>query len=318
MQKLVIDQLFSLEGEFMIKRVGIVGMGALGLLYGNLIAKNIGSGAIDFIVDQERLHKYQTMTFTVNQIAVKFNLVNCDLATPYDLIIVAVKATALHSALETMKNCVDDHTIIISLLNGISSETLIGQKYSSKNILYAIAQGMDAMKFGGDLVYSKEGQIVLGIIDPSQQAKLDAVADFLGQAKINIDIKDDILHSLWGKFMLNVGINQTCMAFDTNYGGALLPGIANDTLVKAMQEVIMLSNYEGINLTNDDLQHYLDIIKTLDPQGLPSMAQDAKAKRYSEVEMFAGTVIALASKYDLEVPVNQFLYQRIKEIESNY
>ena len=48
------------------------------------------------------------------------------------------------------------------------------------------------------------------------------------------------------------------------------------------------------------------------------MAQDAKVRRYSEVEMFAGTVISLASKHKLKVPTNELLYKRIRGIENSY
>ena len=48
------------------------------------------------------------------------------------------------------------------------------------------------------------------------------------------------------------------------------------------------------------------------------MAQDRKACRLSEVEMFAGTVIELAEKYKMDVPVNKFLYDEMKKIEADY
>ncbi|WP_374048049.1 ketopantoate reductase family protein [uncultured Phascolarctobacterium sp.] len=48
------------------------------------------------------------------------------------------------------------------------------------------------------------------------------------------------------------------------------------------------------------------------------MRQDALAKRPSEVELFAGTIIRLAAKHGLAVPVNQRYYERIKQIEAEY
>ena len=48
------------------------------------------------------------------------------------------------------------------------------------------------------------------------------------------------------------------------------------------------------------------------------MAQDVEAKRFSEVELFAGTVLSLGKKYGVATPVNQFLYNKIKAMESNY
>ncbi len=48
------------------------------------------------------------------------------------------------------------------------------------------------------------------------------------------------------------------------------------------------------------------------------MAQDIEANRYSEVELFAGTVLELGKKYGVPTPVNKELYDKIKDIESHY
>ncbi len=48
------------------------------------------------------------------------------------------------------------------------------------------------------------------------------------------------------------------------------------------------------------------------------MAQDVEAQRFSEVELFAGTVIELGRKYQISTPVNQELYDKIKMIETRY
>lgn len=318
MQRLIVRSAFFVEVKKMIKKVGIVGMGALGLLYGNWIRENNDDVVVDYIMDNERLKRNQKKSFSINGKVISCNMVDGNLATPYDLIIVAVKAPALQSALKVMENAVDNDTTIISVLNGITSEKIIGERYDQEQVLYAIAQGMDAVKLQNDLTYSTRGHLLIGIKDKSQKDRLKKLASFFDQCKIDYFIKEDILHHLWAKFMLNVGINQTCMVYNTNYGGALLPGKAHETLIKAMQEVIDLSSYEGIDLNEKDLKFYLDLLATLDPNGLPSMAQDAKNKRYSEVELFSGTVIKLASKHRLDVPINRFLYQRIKEIESEY
>lgn len=70
---------------------------------------------------------------------------------------------------------------------------------------------------------------------------LKAMTDFLDRAKISYAAEDDILHRLWGKFMLNVGVNQTCLAYEATCSGTLAPGEAHDTMVGAMREVIALT-----------------------------------------------------------------------------
>ena len=301
-----------------IQSTAIIGMGALGLLYGNQIVSRLGSSGLRFIADRKRIQKYHSMEFTVNGEHRTFPMEDCETAAPADFVIVAVKYTALPEALNTMKNCVGPDTTIISVMNGISSEQMIGERYGREKVLYSIAQGMDAMKFGSSLTYTQAGELRVGALSPEQNNRLEAMTAFFDRAGISYTVEDDILHRLWGKFMLNVGVNQTCMAYETTYSGTLVPGEAHDTMIGAMREVIRLAHAEHVNLTEQDLDSYIDLLKTLSPDGMPSMRQDSLSHRPSEVEMFSGTVREMAKKHGLATPVNDRLYKRIREMESQY
>ena len=89
-------------------------------------------------------------------------------------------------------------------------------------------------------------------------------------------------------------------------------------MIAAMREVMELSKLEGIGLSDVDIAYWLRILGTLSPQGKPSMRQDVEARRYSEVELFSGTVLHLAKKHGLSVPVNQMLHDHILTIEAGY
>ena len=140
----------------------------------------------------------------------------------------------------------------------------------------------------------------------------------LEKAGIQYIIEEDIQHALWAKLLLNVGINQTCMVYATNYGGAFTNEHAREDMFAAMHEVIAVAQKEGINLTEDDFESCVKVLKSLAPEGLPSMRQDALAKRRSEVELFAGTIIRLGAKHNVAVPVNQRYYDIIKAMEAKY
>lgn len=303
-----------------IQTTAIIGMGALGMLYADKIMTHLGPDAVTFVADPDRVEKYRSMSFTVNKAAKQFPIISSRDCKPADLVIVAVKYNALESALDTMEHCVGPDTTIISVMNGISSEEIIGARYGMDHIIYCIAQGMDAVKFGGDLNYSQAGELRIGIpkVSPASSHRLTALTAYLDKAGILYTTEADILYRLWGKFMLNVGVNQTCMAFETNYGGAMTPGPALDTMLGAMREVITLANAEGICLSEADLEGYMDLLRTLSPTGCPSMRQDGIAHRRSEVEMFSGTVRRLAAKHGIKVPVNDWLYERIKELEASW
>lgn len=73
------------------------------------------------------------------------------------MVIVAVKYTGLKEFLKTMVGCVRKDTTIISVMNGINSEDIIGKVFGMEKIVYTVAQEMDAMKFVSDLKYTQMG-----------------------------------------------------------------------------------------------------------------------------------------------------------------
>ena len=304
--------------DIKLKKTAIVGMGALGLLYGNQIQEGLGKDAVSFIVDKDRFERYKDKKFTICGEEKNFNIELSDSASPADLVIVAVKYNSLEAALDTMKNVIDEHTVIMSVMNGITSEEIIGKRYGMENIIYTVAQGMDAMRVGDALNYTKMGELRIGVRAGADNTNLMKVVELFDAVKMPYTIDEDIIYRMWGKFMLNVGINQTCMMYETTYSGALSEGEANDTLIGAMNEVIEISHAEGVNLTENDLNYYIDILKTLSPDGVPSMRQDGMAKRKTEVDMFAGTVIEIAKKHGIAVPINERIYETVKRMEAEF
>lgn len=303
----------------MIETTAIIGMGALGLLYADRIVKARGQEGTVFILDDERMEKYRGRRFTINGEEKEFAMTAASTMKPVDLVIVAVKYNGLPSAIETMKSCVGKDTIILSVMNGIDSEEMIAEVYGKEHLIYTVAQGMDAMKFGDALNYTKEGELRIGVVEESQKKNLEEVCYYFDDIQMPYTAEDDILKRMWGKFMLNVGVNQTCHAYETTYSGVLTEGSEeNRIFTGAMDEVIQLSQAVGINLSQEDAKYYKKIISTLKPDGVPSMRQDGIAKRKTEVEMFAGIVRKLAKKHGIATPVNDLLYEKIKKIEEAY
>lgn len=299
-----------------INKTSIVGMGALGLLFADIIQKN--SLPVEFVMDKKRSEKYSAENFTINGQKKTFKITSEEEATPSDLVIVAVKGTGLESCISTVKRLVKEDTVIISLLNGISSEGILADSFGRSKIISTVAQGMDAMKFQNSLTYTKTGELHIGNADGENRENLEALVEYFKKSGIPFIVEQDIMRRMWSKFMLNVGINQTCMAFKATYSQVLNQKELLETFTGAMNEVIAIANKEGIDLNEADLQQYLAITKTLSPDGTPSMGQDRINGKKSEVELFSGTVIRIAEKHGIPVPVNKMLYEKIKEIESHY
>lgn len=303
-----------------IKTVSIIGHGVLGNLFGKIITDHLGKEAVRFVADKDRIERYQREDVFSNGEKCDFLYMDSDApCEPADLVIFTVKYLQLNSAIKTARNQIGDNTIILSLLNGIVSEEIIGKTYGMDKILYSVAQGMDAVKTGNQLTYHLPGRIEFGEADGSYSEKVKAVDEFFTKAGIAHGMPKDMIKKMWSKWMLNVGVNQVVTAYETTYRETQKEGEARDKFLAAMREVKAIANYKGIDLTEADIQYWVnDVLAPMSPDAMPSMRQDTLAHRKTEVDLFAGTVIRLGKECGIPTPVNQFLYDRIKEIESKF
>lgn len=302
-----------------IESVAIVGRGAVGMLYGSIAERNLGPGAVEFVMDDERLARHAGETPLVNGEPLRVPTVPASDAAPVDLVILATKATGLGQALDSMEGLVGPETRIVSLLNGVTSEERVAERFGWGRTVLSVAQGMDAVFVGGEMTYAHPGEIRFGAAPGTDPGVVDDVADLYGRAGIPHVVEADIRHRMWVKLMLNVGINQTCMAYGGTYGTASEPGSEQDRcFVAAMREALAVARAEGVDVTEKDLAQMAQLVASLDPAGMPSMAQDRINRKPTEVEEFSGTIIRLAEKHGILVPTNRWLYQRIRELETEF
>jgi len=301
-----------------IKKVAIIGRGALGIMYGQQLTEKLGKEHVFFIADNERIARYMKENLTCNQKLCDFRYVSADSEQEKaDLIIFAVKFNALGTAIKNAANFVQEDTVFLSVLNGIASEEVIAKAYGEKNMLYCTAHGMDALKSGNQMIYKNMGVLVIGNKNNEEDNKLVCVRELFQRAEIPYSIPKDIMHSLWSKLMLNTGVNQTAAVFACTYQRLQEEGEVRNMVLDAMREVQKIARCEGVQLTNADIENWMEILDSLAPEGMPSMRQDTKAGRKTEVELFSGTIRKLGKKHGIETPINDYLYQKIMEIENN-
>lgn len=302
-----------------IRNVTVVGLGALGTMYAHYLSEHM-DGELRIAADSKRISKYREQGVWCNDKKCDFSYVSYDEAVePADLIIFSVKFGQLKEAAAASVRHVGSSTIILSTLNGIVSEEVIGERYGMDKVLYCVAQGMDAVKIGNRLKYSHIGTLCFGEKkNDTLSPRVRAVAEFMDEIGLPYEIPKDMDKKLWGKLMMNTGVNQAAAAFGTDYGGLQREGEPRRVMIDAMREVMALSAKKGIDLGESDLSYWLSVLDTLAPKGKPSLAQDVDAGRKTEVELFAGTIIKLGKEYDMPTPANDFLYERIREEESRY
>ena len=127
-----------------IKKVVICGLGAVGLTYANKL-KDVCE--LFVLADGKRILKYKENPPLLNGKEIKLNYITPQTSQKADLIIIATKFGGLDSALDYMQNCVGENTIIISLINGISSENIIAKRYGKDKVLHSYFIEINILKF---------------------------------------------------------------------------------------------------------------------------------------------------------------------------
>lgn len=299
-----------------INNVSLIGLGAIGSVYGQKL-HNCAHCNLTVIADSERVSRYREQFFQVNGVNVPFRLSDPeDKAEPADLLLVTVKHHHLPEALDTMKKHVGHDTIILSLMNGITSEEIIGERYGMEKMLWGVCVGIDAVRNGNETRYSSMGHVFFGEKENlAPSSRVEQVKELFEAARIPYQVPEDMMRILWWKFMANVGLNQPSALLGAPYGVFQQLTEAKELMENLLEEVIHLANAAKINLSEDDIPEFHRIIANFAPDGKTSMLQDMEAKRKTEVEMLAGTVVALGQKLGVETPLNQMLYDMIRTRE---
>lgn len=301
-----------------LQTVSIVGLGALGILFGGQLARALGPGQVRVVAGAARAERYRQEGVEMDGERVPFTyLTPEDTPTPADLVLVCVKFHQLGAVRPLIASQLGPDTLIVSALNGISSESVLAEWFGPERLVYAVAQEMDARKEGRRLIYRDRGQLVIGAMtqDKAEAERVGRVAELFRRTHFPHTVVDDMPRRLWGKWMLNVGVNQTVALYRGTFATVQAEGEARDTFKAAMREVLALSAHAGTGLTEDDFRYWLRVMDGLDPAAKPSLAQDLEAGRPTELELFAGTVIRLGQEYGVPTPVNERLYAGIRALE---
>ena len=294
-----------------IKRIAILGAGAM--------FHTVDAFDTMFVARGPRADRLAQDGLIVNGKAIHLPVVQPNQATtPADLVVVALKHHHLKEALDDLRPLVGDQTTIISIMNGLESEETIGAIYGKEKLLLSIAVGIDALRDGNRITYSNPGKLIFGETRNTEiSPRVRQLQAAFTQAGIPYDTPEDMRRTLWWKFMINVGINQSSAVMGAPYSIFQTSADARALMESLMQEVITLARASDVNLFEADIEGWQDILQTLSPDGKTSMLQDIEAGRQTEVDVFAGKVVSLGQALGIATPVNTALLHMIRVLESH-
>ena len=299
-----------------IRSVAVLGAGALGAYYASRFLKS--GFATTLIARGKRAARLRAQGLSVNGEHLLLPVSEPEReSAPADLILVALKHHQLEGALPDLAPLVGPETILLSVMNGLDSEAIIGERYGLEKLLYCVAVGIDGVRQGSTVTVTHGGRLCFGEArNATLTPRVRRVQAALARAELAYETPADMTRALWWKFMVNVGINQASAMLRAPYGVFQHSADAREVTEALMREVIALAAGARVDLSEKDLQAWDGTLSGLAPQGKTSMLQDLEAGRKTEVEIFAGKAVDLGEQYGVPTPANALTLHIIRTLES--
>ena len=188
-----------------IENVAIVGFGSLGAMYAGCFGAAMGPERVFVVADTARTERYRAEAATFNGEPIRVTYLTYDEAAeraaeePFDVVLYAVKYGALPEAIEQSAPLIGPDTAIISVLNGVTSEEVLAERFGWDRVLLCVAQQMDSRKVGATVTAGCVGVMALGVHDAedaAQRANLERVVEWLTAIDQPFITPDDIRHQL--------------------------------------------------------------------------------------------------------------------------
>lgn len=294
-----------------IKNVIICGLGALGITYA---AKLKDFCNLRILADKNRIKKYKNNTPIFNDKKLYLDYITPVENFASDLIIIATKSFGLNSAINYIKNFVTNKTIIISLINGISSEKRILEAYPQAEVVRSFYIGHSAMAedINGEKRFFQDG---IGKIVFEKNLILE---DFFKTNKIDYEVSNNIEYSQWVKLGVNIVLNQLSAIYKSTVGELRKRADYEIMANNLLEEVKKIAIAEKVDYMENYIKDVFDSANLIADSGKTSMYQDVIQKKKTELNIFSGEIILLGKKYGIETPYNQEIYNKIKLIEEEF
>ena len=265
-----------------IQSVAILGAGAVGcyVLWGLADKAAANSLQLGGVAEGSRAERLRQNGCTINGLGYHPQVWTPQQAHGVDLLIVSLKYGALPGALDSIRTIVSEHTVVMSLMNGVDSEELIAAQVGAAHVLPALIK----------------------------------VASHRTEDGVRFDPETTIgIEEIWSKFRLNV-----CNNLPQAILGAGVGCYSDSAHIKAIsdglrRELEAIAAAKGIDLSKAAAASTHG--STVPPTARYSTLQDLDAGRHTEIDMFSGALMRMGRELGIPTPYNEYTYHMIKALE---
>jgi 2-dehydropantoate 2-reductase len=297
-------------------RIAVFGAGGIGGYFGGRLA--LAGAEVHLIARGAHLSALQEKGLRVRSIAGDFQVqlpATDDPRSigPCDFVLFCVKSYDTEKAAARLHPLLDRETAVVSLQNGVDNEEKIARAIGWPHVMGGAAYIFATVAEPGVIEHTAgPGRIAFGEMDGTRSERAERLLALCQEAGIPAEIREDIQVVLWEKFAFICA--QAGLTATTRLPTGELREIPEtlEMFREVVEEVASVGRAEGVPLPEDLVDRTVATFQSLDPGAFSSLHHDLTHGRRMELEALHGTVVRLARKHGIAVPMCEAIYAILK------
>lgn len=301
-------------------KIYVIGAGAMGGFYGGLLRK---AGYDVSLIDVREDHVAIIKRDGIKVEGVRGNhVIRIPAYTRYDdlpacdMAIVFTDSNSTREAAITAKAVLKADGFAMTLQNGIGNVEVLVETLGRERVVAGVTMNSGAHPEPGKSVYTNADMTTIGELDGGKSGRIVAVADMLNAAGIETEIVDDPMSYVYGKWVLNCGVNAIAAVTGLRSGEVYRTPELRELQGHMIDEVLALVKAKGWKLSETDPKG-----KILHHSRLrfnkPSMLQHVEQGRRTEIDAINGALVREARALGIAVPYNEAVVAMVKGVEKS-
>ncbi len=296
----------------LVKKILIVGSGAVGSFYGSLFLR--AGHNVTFLAKGKRLESLKNEGLKVDsykfgQYSLKVDVTDKAQGS-FDYLIFCVKSHDTYSACEQVKNNVHENSIFVSFQNGVENVEILSEFFGAEKIIGASVFIGAAIEESGKLIHSAHGIVTFGAILKNNKQVVDNFEELLKSTEIEFAKEYFILPAMWKKLLWNIAFNPLSTILETTCGRMLKDKKIIEMMYELLSEGVEAAKTDGIIIDESYWKNVPNMSKGLE-NFKTSMLQDIEKGKKPEIDGILGPVIRKLNKVGKKAPYSDSLYKLI-------
>jgi len=305
-------------------KIGIIGIGAVGGYISAMLCKSkenvyvIGKGqAVNLIKENgftlrsEAAGNFVTFPTLVTDDANEAGIM--------DIVFVCVKGYSLRAAAKAISPMVDDHTLVVPIINGVNGGSKLYSYLGKGKVAEAVMYISSKIEVDGIIKHtSKNTKIVISSNKNRSIHKryLEKVYNVLTKADIRCEVRKDAEAAAWNKYVFNCAFNVTDSYYDVRVKGILEDRMKFETFCNVVKECEEVGRAKGIDLHKDIYENSINNLKKLSRKSISAMHRDVALGKKFELELFCGDLCRMGRDVGVPTPYTQKAYEKLKVLQA--